>query len=238
MKRFWEKAPLGFSLMWIGVYVVALSAADGVSTMLGVEKSITAIVCILMSAVLLWWMGKNGLFSRFGLCHPQGNRRDYLYFLPMLLLITVNLWWGVRLNLSVPETVLDVISRLCVGFLEEVIFRGFLFQALCKDGIKLAVIISSITFGMGHIINLLNGAEVVATLLQILYAAAAGFLFTIIFYKSGSLLPCIVTHSAINCLSVFADEQGMTMGRELISGLFLFVVAIVYSLYILKRTKK
>jgi len=238
VKKLWNRSPLAFSLTWIGIYVIGLSAADSLSSALGVEKSITAPVCILMSAVLLVWMGKKGLLSRFGLCRPQGKAGDYLFFIPMLLLVSVNLWWGVRLNLSVTETVLYVISMLCVGFLEEIIFRGFLFQALRKDGIKLAVIISSLTFGFGHIVNLMNGAEVAATLLQILYATAAGFLFTIIFYKSGSLLPCILTHSAINSLSVFADERGMTLTRELVSGLFLFVVAIAYSLYILKRTNK
>ena len=47
---------------------------------------------------------------------------------------------------------------LCVGFWEEVIFRGLLFQAIAKDNIKSAVIISCVTFGIGHIINLFNGS--------------------------------------------------------------------------------
>ena len=47
---------------------------------------------------------------------------------------------------------------LCVGFLEEVIFRGLLFTAIARNNIKSAVIISSVTFGIGHIINLFNGS--------------------------------------------------------------------------------
>ena len=89
------------------------------------------------------------------------------------------------------------LSMACVGVIEEVIFRGFLFKAMCKDNIKLAVFISSITFGMGHIVNLLNGKDLIATLLQICYASAIGFLFTIIFYKGKSLLPCIITHGCL-----------------------------------------
>lgn len=61
------------------------------------------------------------------------------------------------------ETALYVLSMLCVGFIEELIFRGFLFKAMAKDGIKSAIIVSSITFGLGHIINLVNGAELLPT---------------------------------------------------------------------------
>ena len=61
-----------------------------------------------------------------------------------------------------------------IGFLEEIIFRGFLFKMLEKDNVKTAIIVSSITFGMGHIVNLLNGADLVPTLLQVCYALAIG----------------------------------------------------------------
>jgi hypothetical protein len=38
--------------------------------------------------------------------------------------------------------------------IEEVIFRGFLFKALQKDKLSVAIIVSSVTFGFGHIVNL------------------------------------------------------------------------------------
>ena len=47
---------------------------------------------------------------------------------------------------------------LCVGFAEEVIFRGFLFRAMEKDNVKTAIIGSSVTFGLGHVLNLVNGS--------------------------------------------------------------------------------
>lgn len=137
--------------------------------------------------------------------------------------------------MSVLETVLYVISMLCVGFLEEVIFRGFLFQALCKDNVKQAVVISSITFGIGHIVNLLNGAEIGPTLLQICYAVALGFLFTIIFYRSKSLIPCIVTHSVINSLSAFAVGGSKIYG--IAGAAALTIVSLLYAVWIEKRTE-
>lgn len=79
---------------------------------------------------------------------------------------------------------------LCVGFLEEVIFRGLLFKAIAKDNIKPAVVISSVTFGVGHIINLFNGSgmALVSNLCQIVFAIAVGFLLVTIFYRGGILL--------------------------------------------------
>ena len=61
-----------------------------------------------------------------------------------------------------------------VGFLEEIIFRGFLFKMMKKDNVKSAIIVSSITFGIGYIVNLLNGADFIPSLLQVFYAIAIG----------------------------------------------------------------
>ena len=96
---------------------------------------------------------------------------------------------------------------LNIGFIEEIIFRGFLFRMMAKSNLRSAVIVSALTFGVGHIVNLLNGAELIPTLLQIAYAVSIGFLFVVLFHKSGSLIPCIVTHSLVNALSVFNAED-------------------------------
>ena len=53
-----------------------------------------------------------------------------------------------------------------------------------KDNEKLSIIISLFTFGIGHIVNLLNGSDLIPTLIQIYYAIALGFLFVIIFNKN------------------------------------------------------
>ena len=137
------------------------------------------------------------------------------------------------MNYSAAESVFYVISMLCAGFIEEIIFRGFLFKAIEKSSLKQAIVISSLTFGIGHIVNLLNGAPVLATLLQICYASAIGFLFTILFYKGKSLIPCIITHAAVNSLSVFAAESTETV--DIIVAAVLTVVAAAYALWILKK---
>ena len=129
---------------------------------------------------------------------------------------------------------------LCVGFLEEMIFRGLLFKAMAKNGVKSAIIVSSITFGIGHIVNLINGsgAELLPNLLQVMYAVAVGFAFVMIYYKTKSLMPCIITHSVFNGLSAFANESVMTPRRQIISGVLLAVIAGGYALYLALAVKE
>ncbi len=236
MKKLYEKNELTFSLAWIVMYVVLFSITDSVSLDLGTAKIITVPMCLFMTIFLAVWIAKNGLGEKYGLCKVRIDYRKYLYFLPLAVIASTNLWCGVSLHFSVFETVLYVISMICVGFIEEVLFRGFLFQALCKENVKRAIAVSSITFGIGHIVNLLNGAELIPTLLQICYAVAIGFLFTVIFYESKSLVPCIVTHSLVNSLSAVAGERTETL--NIMIAIVLTVIPASYAIWLLRdRTK-
>ena len=233
MTQFHKKNPLGFALMWIGIYVVSLSLADALSQAIGVEKLLTAPLCLALTAFLFCWLKGHALLETYGLAHPAGRLRPWLHYWPLLLLISTNLWGGVALQYSLAETLLYVLSMLCVGFLEELIFRGFLFRALCRDSVKTAVWVSSVTFGMGHIINLLNGAALLPTLLQLCYATAAGFLFTVMVYRWGSLWPCVAAHSLLNALSAVAAPPSQTL--RLITAVVLTAVALAYALWIWKQ---
>lgn len=233
MTRFYQKKELAFAIVWIVLYVFLLSAADQLSAALGCAKIVTAPLCVVLTVFLFGWIKQNDLTEKYGLGKVTIDFKKYLYFLPLVLIASTNLWRGVTLNMSVLESALYVVSMLCVGFLEEIIFRGFLFRALCKDNVRRAVVISSLTFGIGHIVNLLNGAELFSTLLQLCYALAVGFLFTIIFLHSKSLIPCILTHSAINSLSAFAIERSGAINMAV--AVVLTIVSISYVILIEKR---
>ena len=234
LKKLYEKSQIVFSVAWIIAYVVLASAGDHISEALGISKIITLPILIAMSAILYFFVRKNGLAEKYGLCKPRLPAAKMLYYIPLLVLLTANLWYGVAMNMSPPETVLYILSMFCVGFLEELIFRGLLFQAMAEDGVKTAIIVSSVTFGIGHIVNLINGsgAELLPNLLQVMYAVAIGFAFVMIYCKTGSLVICIIIHSVFNGLSAFANEAVMTPQRQIISGVLLAVIAGGYALYL------
>ena len=105
---------------------------------------------------------------------------------------------------------------------------------MAKDNVNTAIIVSSLTFGIGHIINLFNGANLIPTLIQVCYAIAAGFLFVIIFQKGKSLWPCIIAHATINSLSIFGVENAIS---TYIAPVFLILISVSYAVYLNKKIK-
>ena len=240
LKKLYDKNKIWFAVSWIIAYCVLLSAGDALSAKVGIDKSVTLAIGILLSVVLLLFLKKNGLSRDYGLCAPKTTARSMLYYIPILVMLTANLWHGVTLNYGALETVLYILAMLCVGFLEEVIFRGLLFEAMRKDSVKAAIIVSSVTFGIGHIINLINGsgAELIPNLLQVLYATAAGLMFVMMYYKSKSLIVCIAAHGLFNALSVFANEANVTAEMRILTAILLIMITGSYALYLALSMRK
>lgn len=233
MQNIYKKNELVFALIWIGVYVIGISIADSLSEQFGILKVATVPVALVLSLFLYGWIRKNKLKQYYGLRQVASvDYRKYLYFLPLLVLATANLWNGMVFEHAFLDTFLFIVCMLFIGFLEEIIFRGFLFKALSRKNVRSALLISSVTFGMGHIVNLLNGADFLPTLLQIGYATAIGFLFTVLFLKTKSLWPGILAHAVINATSLFAVEGNGSI--QLISSLVMVVLSVGYALYLLR----
>lgn len=236
MKKIFEKDEVIFAILWIVIYVVGFSNADMISENIGMPKMLTVCFGLIMSMILYQFIRKNELSDYFGLTGFKGNMRDYIYFIPLILISSVNLWNGLTLNYSVLTSVLSVISMCFVGFLEEVIFRGFLFKGMCRSDVKSAIIVSSLTFGMGHIVNVFMGAPLFETMLQLIYASAVGFCFTVIFYVGGSILPCILSHAVVNSLSIFAVEPSNEM--QIIIAAAQTVISVSYGIWLLRSGRK
>lgn len=240
MQKLYQKSEITFALFWIIIYVVGTSIADAISKIIGITKIITVVFHILLCVLLLIWTGKHKLYEKYGLCKSKIQASKFLFYIPLIILATCNFWLGFELNLPIFETILYVCSMVCVGFLEELIFRGFLFKAMSKDNVKSAIIVSSITFGIGHIVNLINGSgmSTTANICQIFYAIAIGYMFVTIFLRGKSLLPCIITHSVFNSLSIFAKEENWNNTNQIIVSVILCVIAITYTLILLKMLPK
>lgn len=236
MKKLYEKNEATFAIVWIVIYCFVQSLANPLNETIGIEYAANAVFCILQTAVLFVFLKKNGLFERYGLCRPLVPAGRFLYYIPLILLATGNLWNGIALNYSPADTVCRIVAMLCVGFLEELIFRGFLFKAIAKESINKAIIISSVTFGIGHIINLVNGSGMSLTenICQIIFAIAVGFLFVLLFYRGGSLFPCIITHSAINSLSTFSNENGVSTQQQIAKCVSMIAITVAYTLVLSK----
>ncbi len=225
----YQKSEITFAILWIVIYTVGMGTLQN---NFGLDSLWHMLGLIVISAAIFLFVKKNGLMEKYGLAGWAKNSRAMLWFIPLWLLSCLNLFSGFQPDYPVPGLIYAAVSMTLVGFAEELIFRGFLFKAMLKDGsVKAAVIVSSVTFGMGHIMNLFTGHDLVETLNQVVFAVAVGFVFTLVFYKSGSLLPGILAHSFIDVISVFASDEGSQL-MNLILHIVTIVVSAAYCLYL------
>lgn len=230
MKKLYEKNELWFALLWIAVYCAVSIPIRG---SLGDESLAMLLGLAVIAAGILLVVKKLHLERKYGLVKWRGDAKEYLYFLPALILTTGNLWDGFGMAYSGAAQVYAVLSMLLVGLVEELIFRGFLFRALLeRDPAPVAITISAVTFGIGHIVNLLAGQGGMESLIQVIFAIAWGFIFTFMFYKSGSLWVCIVVHGLVDVFSKFTGAESRSDYLYVAATIF---VAVVYCVYLSRK---
>ena len=230
MRKFYENKPVLFAVLWIVAYVVLMAPLRG-SYGDGSLQMLLGLVAI--SAAMLSVIRLLGIEKELGMTRWLQNGKKLFWLLPMWVLSTGNLWGGAGLRYDGITTVMAVLSFLLVGVAEEIVFRGFLFNGMKKTGsLTVAIVVSAVTFGMGHIVNLLTGHATAETLVQMVFAVAWGFLLTFAYLKGGSLLPCIVIHGLIDVFSVFARDNEVAHWAYVIATV---AVAVVYCLYLRKQ---
>lgn len=151
---------------------------------------------------------------------------DHIDWLPDILKSTFDVlrsgWWGILI--------------IVVGgpILEEVLFRGAITRALLRQfSPKVAILISASLFGIIHF----NPA-------QVLPAFLLGILLAWVYYKTASLIPCILMHIVNNALSVymtFRFPQAEAMSDIVGEGAWYLIftgiafLLVVFSFYYLRR---
>lgn len=227
MRKLYETKEILFAVLWIVAYCVVMSTIKGE---FGYESIWMLIGLIAFTAGIIAFVKMNRLEVKYGLKGFPKDMKRYLFFIPMFVLATGNLWDGFALSYKGKELVFATLSMILVGFVEEMIFRGFLFKAMLGNGKTVpAIIISAVTFGVGHIVNLFAGQASFETAMQIVFAISWGFILTMVYYKSGSLIPCIIAHSMIDTFSLYGRDN------ELVDWIYIgatIVVAVIYCIYL------
>ena len=100
MLKLHKKSEMTFSLVWIGVYCVLQSLANPLNQVIGINYSASAIFCFLQVVILLHFIMKNDLLQQYGLCKSPVPARQFLYYLPLIVIMTSNFWDGVVVNFT------------------------------------------------------------------------------------------------------------------------------------------
>ncbi len=227
MYNFYQKNKVCFAIIWIVAYCVIIGSIRG---SFGDDHPLMCLSLAIFASAILYFVLRNKLQNRYGLDRWPKDTKRYLYFLPMWILSTGNLWGGFMPNYSGIHQLYAMITMTLVGFVEEMIFRCFLFDGMKEEGkLSTAIIVSSLTFGMGHIINLFTGQDIIHTLVQICFAVAWGFIFTMVYHKCGSILSCIIGHILIDVFSTLASDSVIMDRIYVISTI---VLSIFYCIYL------
>jgi hypothetical protein len=154
----------------------------------------------------------------------------------MIFISFANLFFGIHINSSWQQIALISISMMGVGFSEEILFRSFLIRAIQNKNPKVAILLPSIVFGAVHVVNLFGGADVVGTLLQIVYATAFGLMCSIFFYRTNNIIPCMICHSITNITNIFMPDS-LSLRYQYLSCMAIIVPSLFYALYLYKTKK-
>ena len=219
------------TIFTIGLIVIYILVNSYLKQNFGYTSIQSVIVNTIMSILILVLIIAIRRVKFYGLTKAE-NPKKFLYFIPLIIISLFNIRNGIHINNSSSEVMFHILTMINIGFLEEMIFRGFLFKMMAKDNVKSAVIVSSVTFGIGHIINLLSGAELIPTVLQVCAAIAIGYMLVMVFYKSNSVIPCIIFHGVFNSLSIFSAGNS-----TILSVIILMVASLSYGIYINKSIK-
>ena len=203
-----KKFSLALSIVLIVIYVALTNAGSVLSTRFGLPYMGQILLLLAFSVFLFIYTAKKGLLDIAGLTWV--NARDVkvsLFYMPLVLIILSNGVFFFDTEMPAFEILMTVVFMVLVAFAEELLFRGMLFKTIEeRSGGKAAVIISGITFGFGHIVNLFNGYTGVNQIIQIVVAVLIGIVLSLLYIRTKSIVPGMVFHALFNIASALSME--------------------------------
>lgn len=213
--------------IWIILYIVMLA---------NLQKIYLAAGLLLYCVLLLVYLYKKGKFHVYGLCKIKSSVQVLVFLVaPFASVIIANIC-SIDLECLYHMTIDELIVMICVAFVEEFFFRGWMFVKFSGYG---SVIITNILFAVSHMLNLGNGAEIKYTVCQVLWAFCMGVSFSLITKRLKSLLPAIVIHALINISSLGISNMifGNYVVVSVMAILCMIYELILYYIFITKEKK-
>ncbi len=236
MNKLWKES--GVVLIWIAVYAAVSYFAIWLSEIIHIPNSITTVAYVALCSVIILILWKRKKLKYYGFNSlKELNAKNLLYYIPLIVVASVNIWSGIHINDSVPQILLITICMICVAFIEEVVFRAFLMKALMNKSSVLAIVVASLLFGVIHLLNVFMGADLVSTLLQVCYAMAFGFMCAAFFYKTDNIIPCIICHGVGNALDIFLPKD-LSVTMQCVGCIAIVVLGVSYGVYLLTTKNK
>lgn len=238
MKLSTFKKELIFFAIWTVIYFALVILANVLSNfVIKIPNSINAFVEILFPIVVITYLKKKSLLSYYGINSLKNLRyKNLLFCVPMIIIALLNLGFGIYINYSWQQLLLISIAMLGVGFSEEILFRSFLIKAVINKDTKTAIFIPSIVFGVIHLTNLFGGANLIQTVLQVIYATSFALMCSLFFIKTNNIIPCMICHSLVNITNSFIPND-LSIKYQCIGCIAFIIPSAFYALFLYKTNK-
>ena len=215
---------------WALAYQLVSGLCSRLRQWLSLSGWVTAAGLAVFLLVLVLWSIRTDRAKALGICLCSFPKKTDLLLAGVLLLpAAVNLAAG-----GLPSVSLwDGCIVLCAAALEEVLFRGFAFQAFGRKSALRGILGSAALFAVLHGLNLFHAAPA-DVLLQALFAFFAGICYAGAAVRTGSLLPCAAAH----CLTNLTGYGFRAETARPLYGVGIGVYALVSILYLLRLRRK
>ena len=229
MKVIQGTKPIWHAMIWVIVYIVLVNIGDELSAMVNSAITVTSLLLIIFSVVLLWYVSKNHWRAYYGLHLPRkSDLQKTWFYLPLVVIALLQYAKGLKAGLTFLDVVNVIVLMIGVGFIEELLFRGFLYQGILKNGtLTRAVLISGITFGIGHIVNLARGYSLLDQGLQIAIGIALGIVLALLVAITNSIVPGVIFHTLLNISGNISNDNQTV---EVLVVALSIVVCVIYAL--------
>lgn len=182
-----------------------------------------------IAVVLISWMG---WWRKIGFRSLVSNH-DWVYFLIPLVPIIINLIPGIQI-ISFRHLLVILFVTLSVGFVEEAYFRGLMLTALKSSNAWMAILVTSLLFGLTHALNVLAGKSPIEAVAQVLYALAIGLAFSALVIKKGVIWPLMIAHFLIDFFNFLQVKSNLfTTSIQVAIVLTITILFTVYGVWIM-----
>ena len=245
MKRKIKTDSVFFTLIVTLIFFFLLGAVS-ISTRIILKDRIAAFdlelyIWINAAAQLLLTLALIALSQKLGIHHsedyhlssiPKGLYMGLVCIIRGLVFFVVNLCGNIGYaHLPKPSYFLAcVMMAFTTGFFEEVLCRGFGYNNLKRrygdswKGTKKSIIISSLIFGIAHLVNLsgYNLQAILDTTAQIITAIIIGVYFSLIYIQSKSMWAVVISHAVADgaiflLYSILTTEAFQPEGADIIT---------------------
>lgn len=204
---------------------------------------INVIIKISSIFYIIYYINKEGLNNL-----KLNKKPKVLLMIPLFIICFSNFFVAIfqKLNVNSDIDYLFILSQLLIailtGIIEELLFRGLVFQEFLINTNKTkAIIYSSLIFGGIHLLNISSFASIPQVLVQVVYSSFLGFLLAISYLKTENIIVPIIFHTTFNFINNALTVALFNIKWDLtfyIVNVSLAIIIGIYALLIMNNTIK